>query len=84
MKFPTMPAAGAALAAVSLMFSTHASANDDKMQMMDTNKDGVISAAEHAAGARQMYSKMDANGDGSLSAAELQTSHSDMKSDRAN
>lgn len=69
-RFP-MHTAGAALAAGGLMFSFLAQAGDDKMQMMDTNKDGVVSAAEHAAGARQMFTKLDANGDGSVNASEM-------------
>jgi hypothetical protein len=53
-----------ALAAGSLVLAFGAGADEDKMQMMDANKDGVVSASEHAAGARSMFGKMDADGDG--------------------
>ena len=37
----------------------------------------MISAAEHTAGARQMFEKMDADGDGRVTAAEMDASRSD-------
>jgi hypothetical protein len=48
---PTM----CALAAGSLVLAFGAGADEDKMQMMDANKDGVVSASEHAAGAPSWY-----------------------------
>ena len=73
--------AGIALAAGgSLLFAFLASAGEDKLQMMDTNKDGMISAAEHSAGARQMFVKMDANGDGSVTATEMDAAYGQVKS----
>jgi hypothetical protein len=39
--------------------------------MMDTNGDGKISRAEHAAGAKQMFAQCDANRDGIVTAAEM-------------
>lgn len=42
-----------------------------KIAAMDTNNDGKLSAAEHTAGAKQMFSKMDADRDGSLTAQEM-------------
>lgn len=42
-----------------------------KIAAMDTNNDGKLSAAEHAAGSKQMFSKMDADRDGSLTAQEV-------------
>ncbi|MDQ2870740.1 MAG: EF-hand domain-containing protein [Acidobacteriota bacterium] len=42
---------------------------------MDTNKDGKISADEHAAGAKQMFDAMDANKDGKVTAAEMEAAH---------
>ena len=68
-----------ALAACSLAVSLGAAANEDKMQMMDTNKDGMISAAEHKAGARQMFDKMDADRDGKVTASEMDAMHAQMK-----
>ena len=42
-----------------------------RLQMMDTNKDGMISAAEHTAGSKARCSgKLDADGDGRVTAAE--------------
>ncbi len=38
---------------------------------MDTNHDGVVSADEHAAGAKQMFAKMDADHDGNVTATEM-------------
>lgn len=50
----------------------------DKIAKLDTNKDGKLSAAEHAAGAKQMFSKMDKDSDGSLTAQELRDGHRSM------
>ena len=61
-----------------LVVAFGASAGDDKMQMMDTNKDGMISATEHSAGVKQMFAKMDADGDGKVTAAEMDASHKRM------
>ena len=44
---------------------------DDKFKQMDTNGDGAISSAEHAAGAQKMFTAMDTNKDGYVSAAEM-------------
>ena len=55
-----------AIAAGTLIFAFSASADDDKMKM-DTNKDGMISAAEHDAGVRSKWTKMDPDGDGRVS-----------------
>ena len=41
------------------------------MDQMDTNHDGMISAAEHAAHAKMMFDKMDANHDGMISKDEM-------------
>ena len=61
----------AAAAAGSLLCAFGAAAGDDKMQMMDADKDGMVSASEHATGARQMFEKMDANRDGRVTAEEI-------------
>ena len=45
---------------------------DKEFAMMDTNHDGKISAAEHAAGAKAMFEKMDANKDGFVTLQEMQ------------
>ena len=49
-----------------------------EVKMMDTDGDGSISAAEHAAGAKQMFQKMDADGDGIVTAKEMDAAHQDM------
>ena len=67
-----------ALAAGGFVLAFGAGANEDKMQMMDANKDGMVSASEHAAGARSMFGKMDADGDGRVTAAERDAAHKGM------
>lgn len=42
-----------------------------EIEMMDSNKDGRISEAEHAAGAQTMFAKMDTNQDKQVTAAEM-------------
>lgn len=44
----------------------------DMMQAMDSNHDGMISAAEHAAAAKAMFDKADGNHDGMVDKAEMQ------------
>jgi Ca2+-binding EF-hand superfamily protein len=48
---------------------------DAEFMKMDTNKDGKISADEHAAAAKQMFDTMDANKDGKVTAAEMEAAH---------
>jgi Ca2+-binding EF-hand superfamily protein len=50
----------------------------DKIKVVDTNGDGVLTAEEHAAGAKMMFDKMDTNHDGFLSKAELVAGHQKM------
>lgn len=64
------------VAVAGLLFVSGASAGD--VQMMDTNKDGMISIAEHAAGARQMFQRMDADGDSRVTATEMDASRQQM------
>jgi uncharacterized low-complexity protein len=45
------------------------------MAQIDTNKDGVITKAEHAAHANGMFAAMDKNKDGKVSADEMKASH---------
>lgn len=51
----------------------------EKIAKMDTNGDGMLSAAEHDAGAKSMFSEMDTDGNGSLSRQELAAGHAKMK-----
>ena len=57
------------LFACSTAFAGHDA--EHKFKMMDTNSDGQISRAEHAAGAKQMFTQCDANHDGSVTATEM-------------
>ena len=44
---------------------------DAEFAAMDTNKDGKVSAEEHAAAAKKMFDMMDANRDCKVTAAEM-------------
>ena len=50
----------------------------DKIAVIDSNGDGVLTAEEHAAGARAMFEMMDTDHDGSLSPSELAAGHAKM------
>jgi len=47
----------------------------EKIKTIDTNGDGILTADEHAAGARTMFDRMDTDKDGFLSKAELAAGH---------
>jgi EF hand len=51
-----------------------------EMRLMDANKDGKVSAAEHAAGAQEMFKAMDANQDNRVTAAEMDATNKPWKS----
>lgn len=51
----------------------------DKIAKMDTDGDGMLSSAEHDAGAAAMFSKMDTDGNGSLSHQEMASGHAKKK-----
>ena len=69
------------VAAGSLMVAFGASANDDPMTM-DTNKDGMISASEHAAGVKSQWSKLDAVGEGRVSVTTVDSMHQALDADK--
>ena len=50
----------------------------EKIKAIDTDGDGSLSAAEHAAGSEKMFEKMDTDHDGFLSMAELAAGHAKM------
>jgi Ca2+-binding EF-hand superfamily protein len=50
----------------------------DKIKVVDTNGDGILSAEEHEAGSRRMFEKMDTDRDGTLTAAEITAGHKTM------
>ena len=64
-----------------LALASAAWAHDDKFKTMDSNGDGKITAAEHAAGAKAMFDRMDANHDGNVTAAEMDAGHAMMDRD---
>ena len=52
----------------------------EKIAVIDSDHDGIVTAAEHAAGARAMFERMDANHDGKVTAAEMDAAHQAMMS----
>lgn len=50
----------------------------DKIKVVDTNGDGVLTAEEHAAGSKSMFEKMDTNHDGFLSKTEMMAGHAKL------
>ncbi len=48
---------------------------DHMFKMMDTDSDGKVSAAEHAAAVTSMFATMDANSDGKVTAEEMTMAH---------
>ncbi len=55
---------------------------DKMMKMMDSNGDGMVSAAEHAAHAKAMFDKMDSNHDGMVDKAEMDAGMKEMRAKR--
>lgn len=49
-----------------------------KLQGMDTNMDGVVSAEEHLTGSRDAFAQLDTDSDGFLSSAERQADRTAM------
>ena len=54
-----------------------------EMRLMDANKDGKVSATEHAAGAQEMFKAMDANQDNRVTADEMDATQKPWKSQDA-
>jgi Ca2+-binding EF-hand superfamily protein len=50
----------------------------EKIKVVDTNGDGILTAEEHAAGSKMMFDKMDTNKDGFVSKDELTAGHAKM------
>ena len=65
----------ATLASVLFAAGPKSSAADAEFRAMDTNKDGKLSAEEHAAASKKMFDIMDANRDGKVTAAEMTAAH---------
>jgi Ca2+-binding EF-hand superfamily protein len=66
---------GAVAAAVLAVPGFAGDKDGDKWKSMDSNNDGFITQAEHAAGARQMFEKMDGDRDGRVTSTEMQEAH---------
>ena len=79
--------ATAALALSTLAAGTFAAdhtakaSGEAEVAKMDANRDGRLSADEHAAGAKAMFAKMDADQDGNVTAAEMDAAHKSMMKD---
>ena len=50
----------------------------DKIKAIDSDGDGVLTAAEHAAGSKTMFERMDSDKDGFLSKGELAAGHAKL------
>jgi hypothetical protein len=50
----------------------------EKIKVVDTNGDGMLTAEEHADGSKRMFEKMDTDKDGFVSQAELAAGHAKM------
>ena len=68
-------AGGVMLASLAFAAGPKAAKPDAEFAAMDTNKDGKVSAEEHAAASKKMFDTMDANRDGKVTAAEMAAAH---------
>ena len=50
----------------------------EKIKVVDTNGDGVLTAQEHAAGSKAMFTKMDTDKDGYVTAPEIKAGHKQL------
>jgi len=50
-----------------------------KINVIDADKDGVLTAEEHAQGSQRMFAVMDSNQDGELTAQEMQAGRERMR-----
>lgn len=54
-------------------------AGDDKLDRLDADKDGKITATEYTAGSKTSFDKLDANADGKVTAAEMDAAYTTSK-----
>ncbi|QSX78925.1 CREC-EF hand family protein [Agrilutibacter solisilvae] len=54
----------------------------DRIARLDASGDGMLSAAEHEAGAESMFKELDNDGNGNLSQQEVAASHASMHKDK--
>ena len=73
--FSSIVLASAALASVAFAAGPKPAGADAEFRTMDTNKDGKVSADEHAAVSKKMFDTMDANRDRKVTAAEMGAAH---------
>lgn len=73
-------ACGLALVALPCAFAGHSA--DAMFKSMDTNGDGKVSRAEHAASAKKMFTDADTNHNGQVTLAEMEACHAKMKADK--
>ena len=66
---------GAMLASLAFAAEPKSAKPDTEFMTMDANKDGKISADEHATASKKMFDTMDANRDGKVTAAEMDAAH---------
>ena len=69
---------GIAVASLALAAGTDLS-SADKIKVVDTDGDGVLTAAEHAAASRAMFDRMDGDRDGALTKGEFDAGHAMLK-----
>ena len=75
-------ACGLSLLALPCAFADHMGEHSDAMfKAMDTNSDGKVSRAEHAASALKMFTDADTNHDGMVTLTEMKAAHAKMKAD---
>jgi Ca2+-binding EF-hand superfamily protein len=89
MQYPRLSSCQVTAALVgSLVLSSSLAGTDEavqrEMRMFDSDRNGIISAAEHAQGARQMFATMDADRDGKVTSAEMDAAHAAITGQRAN
>ena len=66
---------GAMLGSLAFAAEPQSAKADAEFMTMDANKDGKISADEHATASKKMFDTMDANRDGKVTAAEMDAAH---------
>lgn len=60
--------------------AAHEMSSAEKINAVDVNGDGVLTAAEHEGASQGMFEKMDADHDGNLTLAEIKSGHQKMMS----
>jgi hypothetical protein len=63
----------------SFALSGAALAGEDKLDRLDADKDGKVTQAEYAAGAKTSFDKLDANADGKVTASQMDAAYTTTK-----